>query len=104
MENLDILLNSSKKKELKEESVIKICYNKKWIIVIGVIIILLMSYIYYYNISIPTINIISNNPFKKTDKSCDDITELSNNDDDWNLENEIKEFMELQDNYIQLSK
>lgn len=98
----------SKPESKQTNSLITICYNKKWLIVLGVLIILLILYIYIYDINMPSFCIPINTKYnlfnsKNTNnKSCDDIIELTDTDD-WNLENEIKDFMELEDNYIQLS-
>lgn len=105
--------NIDKKEDISEknkklQNVLTICYNKKWLILLVILIVLLILYIYFYNINIPTFcipvntkyNIFSNTNKKKN--SCDDIVELQDKDD-WNLENEMQEFIELQDNYIQLS-
>jgi hypothetical protein len=92
---------------VKDKSLITIYYNKKWLILFSILIVLLILYLYMNNIiNIPILCIPLNkkyNLFNKSNKStCDTIIEL-NNADDWNLESEINDFMELQENYIQLS-
>jgi hypothetical protein len=98
-----------------------IIYNKKWLILIGILVILLLFYIYYSDIRL-TIPLISNlfnmSNLKKYNKKkqqknnknekedydtdseseCDD--EINSDNDDWDLENEIKNYMNKQHEYI----
>lgn len=94
------------KNKVKDNSLITIYYNKKWLILLGILIVLLILYLYINNINMPTLCIPLNkkyNLFNKSNKNtCDNIIELTNIDE-WNLESEINDFMELQENYIQLS-
>lgn len=80
-------------------STITFIYNKKWLICIGLCILLCIIYIYKYDISINIPCPITTFKKPKTDNTCDDITEF-NDDNNWILEEEIKKYMELQDNYI----
>lgn len=74
-------------------------YNKKWLILFAILIFVVIFYIYNNDIviSIPCPGALFQN--KKVDSSSDDITEF-NDDKDWNLEEEITQYMELQDTYI----
>lgn len=81
---------------------INILYNKKWLIVIGILILSFIIYLYYSDtkLSIPfNIPCIKLNT-KTTNKTCDEITEFNDCDDEWNLEDEINNYMNLQDEYI----
>ncbi len=88
----------------KKESILTICYDKRYIIITGVIIILLLLYIYYCDVKIllPTgMSTFLNRKFKNksSSSSYDEIDDLKSNDD-WVLEDEINNYMELQDDYI----
>lgn len=86
--------------KIKNNNLINIFYDKKWIIIIGVVLIMILIYIYYNDISLCVPLNKPYNLFDFSKKTSDDISDL-NTLDDWNLESEINEFMELQDNYIQ---
>ena len=81
---------------------INILYNKKWLIIIGILILSFIIYLYYSDskLNIPfTIPCIKLN--KKTqNQPCDEITEFNEYSDDWDLEEEINNYMNLQDEYI----
>jgi len=84
------------------DKTINILYNKKWLIIIGILIILCIIYIYYSDIplNIPfTIPCIKLNK-KKDNQTYDEITEFNDNTDEWILEDEINNYMNLQDEYI----
>ena len=78
-------------------------YNKKWLILISICILAVIFYIYKYDIpiNIPLSFPCPASAFKKksSNVTCDDIAEF-NDDKDWNLEEEITKYMELQDIYI----
>jgi hypothetical protein len=114
LNDFDIVLNKQKnnrvinEEEIKNENlkdnIIKICYNKKWLILLGLSILLIFMYIYYYNISItiPSIN-LNNFKFHKTvntNKTCDDITDFDDSNIKWDIETEIMNYIKLQDEYI----
>jgi hypothetical protein len=106
---------STKTEELdnKEKST-KILYNKKLLLIVGIVILAIIIYIYYFDVSI-TLPIISSLPSynlfnkkkknKNNTKNKDEFEEFSSDDeseiiDSWNLELEIKNYMEKQHEYI----
>jgi hypothetical protein len=116
MDNFNLLVNTNSigspdKKSTEEESkdisyyekTTTFIYNKKWLILIGFCILAVLFYIYKYDIpiNIPLSFPCPASAFKKksTNVTCDDITEFDD-DKDWNLEEEITKYMELQDIYI----
>lgn len=117
MDNFKLLVDTNSigpadKKSVEDESIdestyykktTKFIYNKKWLILIGICILAVLFYIYKYDIpiNIPLSFPCPASAFKKktTDVTCDDITEFDD-DKSWNLEDEIKKYMELQDIYI----
>jgi len=115
MDNLKLVFNNDTlapsteqaSKEQKDKSYYEktttFIYNKKWLILLGLCIIVVIMYIYKYDvpINIPISFPCSGAALKKklSDATCDDITEFDN-DKDWNLEDEIQRYMELQDTYI----
>jgi hypothetical protein len=115
--DFDIVLNKQKnntvinEEEIKNENlkdnIIKICYNKKWLILLGLLILLIIMYIYYYNISItiPSVN-LNNFRFNKAaaNKTCDDITDFDDSNIKWDIETEIMNYIKLQDEYIASKK
>lgn len=110
MNSIDLLLNNEKKEPLQEPEVIKdesfqtktltFIYNKKWLILIGICLLLVIIYIYKYDVPLAFTCPMPKLTKKSTDSTCDDISEL-NDDIAWNLEDEIKKYMDLQDSYIQ---
>lgn len=116
MDNFNLLVNtnnigSSDQKSVEDESIevsyyektTKFIYNKKWLILIGICILVVLIYIYKYDIpiNIPLSFPCPASTFKKKSPNvtCDDIIEFDD-DKDWNLEDEITKYMELQDIYI----
>ncbi len=97
--------------ENKEKST-KILYNKKLLLIVGIVILAIIAYIYYFDISINIIGLLpSYNLFNKkkknknNTKNKDEFEEFSTDDeseiiDSWNLEVEIKNYMEKQHEYI----
>lgn len=91
--------NDTNSKNLKQ-----IILDKKWLILIGLIMIGIIIYIYYYNIQIiiPFSSPILINKNVMSDDNQENMPNLIENDqeDEWNLENEIDNYMENQNNYI----
>ena len=66
LNDFDIVLNKKKNNnedEIKiknlKDNIIKVCYNKKWLILLGLLILLIIMYVYYNNvlITIPYVNL-----------------------------------------------
>ena len=105
---------SEKKEDLdNEEKSTKILYNKKLLLVVGIVILAIIAYIYYYDVSIniigslPSYNLFTKKKNKKNNnkKNNNELEEFSTDDefeniDSWNLEEEIKNYMEKQHEYI----
>lgn len=106
------LLTKTQEKDKKDNKLYKIIYNKKWLIIIGLLIIGIIIYLYYYNISftlpclftIPNIKNKKKCPIKKENKEEDedegDEEEEDEETDKWILEDEIKNYMQKQHEYI----
>ncbi len=112
------LVENSKVESQKEEDLdnkeksTKILYNKKLLLVVGIVILAIIAYIYYYDVSIniigslPSYNLFTKKKKKKSNnKNNNELEEFSTDDeveniDDWNLEDEIKNYMEKQHEYI----
>ena len=88
----------------------KILYNKKLLLVVSIVILAIIAYIYYFDVSIniigslPSCNLFTKKKKKKTNKN-NELDEFSTDDeienvDSWNLEEEIKNYMEKQHDYI----
>lgn len=101
-----------KEESNKVEKSTKILYNKKLLLIVAVVILAIIIYIYYYDVSItlPIVGSLSTcNLFNKkknnNNKNTNEFEEFSNDDeseniDGWNLEIEIKNYMEKQHEYI----
>ena len=121
IENSNLLDKSSlqvldKKNKNKTNSTTSSYYqlicNKKWLILGIIFLILLLGYIYYSNISLvcpfslsitqkkKNINTKSNKSFDSD--NCEDLNDDSNseNEDNWNLEDEMSEYMKKQQEYL----
>lgn len=97
----------------KEKST-KILYNKKLLLVVVIVILVIIAYIYYFDISItlpvisslPSYNIFNKKKKKNNNnKNNNELDEFSTDEeyeniDSWNLESEIKNYMEKQHEYI----
>lgn len=100
--NNRVINEEEKKNENSKDNIIKICYDKKWLILLGLLMLLTIMYIYYYNISItiPSVN-LNNFKFNNTpNKTCDDITDFDDSNIKWDIETEIMNYIKLQDEYI----
>lgn len=112
LNDFDIVLNKQKNNnedEIKiknlKDNIIKVCYNKKWLILLGLLILLIIMYVYYNNvlITIPYVNLNNfkfNNKTTNKNKTCDDITDFNDNNTKWDIETEIMNYIKLQDEYI----
>lgn len=108
-------LNKDIEPETENNKYYKILYNKKWLIIIGLLIIGIIFYLYYNNISfaLPCILKIPNiNKKKKSNKEKEEKKDAEDEEDDddeeteesdsdnWNLENEIQTYMKKQHEII----
>lgn len=86
--------------QIPEYNTITICYDKKWYILLGFVILGIIFYLYYYNISIilPLASLVPKRKKKKYES--DSESDLEDGDDDWDIENEIDEYMKKQYDYI----
>lgn len=102
-----------KEESNKVEKSTKILYNKKLLLIVAVVILAVILYIYYYDVSITlpivgslsTCNLFNKKKNKNNNKNTNEFEEFSNDDeseniDGWNLEIEIKNYMEKQHEYI----
>lgn len=105
--------SNTKEESNKVEKTTKILYNKKLLLIFAVVILAVIIYIYYYDVSISlpivgslsTYNLFNKKKKKNNNKNADEFEEFSNDDeseniDGWNLEIEIKNYMEKQHEYI----
>lgn len=105
--------SNTKEESNKVEKTTKILYNKKLLLIFAVVILAVIIYIYYYDVSISlpivgslsTYNLFNKKKKKNNNKNTDEFEEFSNDDesenvDGWNLEIEIKNYMEKQHEYI----
>ena len=97
----------------KTDKFTKILYNKKLLLIVAIVILAVIIYIYYYDVSItlpiigslPSYNLFNKKKKKNSNKNKDEFVEFSTDDesenlDEWNLEFEIKNYMEKQHEYI----
>lgn len=105
----EIMLQSNIKNDNFYKKTINIINNNKWSLLFSLfILIILILYVYYdYNYFIIPLSYFQNNKdtYNKLKEEqingSDKIIEISENMNTWNLEDEVTQFMNLQNEYLQ---